>query len=175
MLWGVGESCKSAAVAIAAADLDAHLQGPPTAGPLTVPQFDMLRSWGQRYTLVDEIVTIDPPAQVFDVSSDFPINAVVISLQINLETTITKTGLATKVGLGTTATADKYGKTLDLLKNSKINTVILGVVSPATLPADIRLFSVNNSGTPTGTMGGPGQQIRVRRTYIVLDSLPNAP
>lgn len=174
MLWGIGESSKSAAVELAAADLDAHLLGPPTAGPLSVTQLNMLADWSQRYIVFEQIVTINPPAASFDLAIDFPANATAISFQINLETLITGTGLVRKVGLGTPATADLFGKTLNLLKNSKINMAMGATVLNSTTPVDIRLYAVNNSGTATGTMGGPGQIIRVRLIYIFLESLPNA-
>jgi len=173
MLWGIGESSKKAAVDIAAADLDAHFAGPPTTGPLSVAELDRLANWSKRYTIFDEIVTANPPAASFNLGIDLPANATAISFQVNLNTAISKTGLATKVGLGTSATADLFGKTLNLLKNSKINTAMGATVLNSTAPTDIRLFSVNNSGTPTGTIGGPGQMIRVRLIYISLEPLPD--
>lgn len=175
MLWGVGESSKAAAVAIAAADLDTHMEGPPTEGPLLVSQLDRLVDGVQRYLIVEKTVAIGfPPRMIWGFFTDFPTNGTVVSLQINLKTAITGVEGAVKVGLGSSV-PDEFGKTLDLGKNRKIDTAMIGAPVGFILPSMLGLCAVNTNGVLTGRIGGSDERIQVRMTYLTLNSMPDAP
>lgn len=157
--------------------------GAATLGPTTWPQgnaagqvsnrFGLTTGEGLEVTVIDEDVDLTTPAASFDLTSDVPSGAVIESVQVNLETAITGATGATAVGIGIASTEDKYGETAALTKNSKVNTLPDYVVLSGA--EDIQLFATDGAGTPTGTVGGAGETIRVRIVFRTTNALDDAP
>jgi len=175
MLFGIGESSKQAAVTIAAADLDAHLAGPPTAGPLSIINFDRLDYWSKNLIVVDSITTFTTAVSYIYLNMpNIPVRSVIVFVQGNLETNITGGGGATRIGISSFGFSPSlYGQFSSLVKNSKLNLIpswsallVTGaMVANAVLP----------DSTAGGTIGASGQKIRIKIGYLSLSSLPNAP
>jgi hypothetical protein len=177
MLWGVGESSKRAAEAAAAADLDAHLAGPPTAGPLSVAKLDALDYWAREIVVVEQVTTFTAPVASLRFL-EVPAEAVILAVQANLETAITGAGGAVKVGIGTSASLNKYGQTTGLTKNLKIiRTPDWAFLAPT---ETLQFAALRANNNPGGTIGPPAfgprvERIRTRVLYLNLPSLPDAP
>lgn len=120
--------------------------------------------------MLDDTVTVNPASGNFDLSNVIPVGAAIISVQVRLDTAITGAGGATKVGIGTAADPDKYGKTSSLASGQLINTIPAWVALGGS--EDIRIFAVDNGGVAAGTIGGVGQVVRVRVIYTQTVALP---
>lgn len=193
-------SASAAAVVTSAADLDAHLIGPPSAGALSVSTFDVLDVFGRTGTIttgddaaaaalrlgatvtegweirvLDETVDmLTSAAASWDLAIDIPDAAVILSVQVNLQQAISAT-TATKVGIGTAGDPDLYGKTSGLSANAKIDTIPDYAVNSGAV--DVQLFAVDVNGDAAGDIGGGAtgtDEVRVRIVYIVLNSLDDA-
>lgn len=138
---------------------------PPTT-PLTGEQLDELYELSQEIDILDDVVVLNPASGVFDLGDVIPSGAVIFSAQVRLDTAVTGAGGATKVGLGTAADPDKYGKTASLLSGQLINTIPLWTI--LTGVETVKLFAVDNAGVATGTIGGVGEGATVRVTYTTM-------
>jgi len=160
---------ESGAIAIAETYTDTAISGyfttPPTT-PLTGAQLDELYELSQEIDILDDVVVLNPASGVFDLGDVIPSGAVIFSAQVRLDTAVTGAGGATKVGLGTDADPDKYGKTASLLSGQLINTIPLWTI--LTGVETIKLFAVDNDGVATGTIGGVGEGATVRVTYTTM-------
>jgi len=127
-----------------------------------------------------EIVVIDEDlactSGVFtNFTTALPAGSVILSVQANLETIIVgaddnDNGLV-KIGVGAAADPDLYGKTADLLKNSKIDTIPDWAVLGAT---QLRVNAVDAAGAiVTETLASGTARVRV--VYLALNSLDDAP
>lgn len=178
MLFGVGESSKQAAVALAAADLDNHLVAPPTDGPISVNMLNLLVVWGNQVIILDQIVNFVAPVPTIIIST-LPTNSVIVSVQANLQTAITVTGGATRIGIGwnngLNTAYNKYGQYTTFTKNSKTNK-IYSPWETMLVSETWRLTAMGPSGGGiVGTIGAAGQSARIRAVYLNPTPLPNAP
>lgn len=176
MLFGIGESSKQAAVVIAAADLDAHLMGPPTAGPLSVINFDRLDYWSKNLIIIDSITTFTTAtSQIYLNMINIPVGSLIMLVQGNLETNITGAGGAVKIGISTLGgSPSTYGQFLSLEKNIKLNKIV-AAWSPLIVTGSMVANALLSNNTAGGTIGVSGQKIRIKMAYLNLSSLPNAP
>jgi hypothetical protein len=191
MLYQLGQSL--------AADLDAHFAGPPTDGPVSVAQLDVLDKWATDKTVLGgaatpvvvhrlgstvteglETVVLDEtvdchttPAASFPLTSTVPSGAVILSVQATLKDTI-DAGTAVKIGFGTAGDPDKYGKTADLVADTKSDWMAIHAVLSGA--ETIAIFAVDINGAAAGTIGGGAvgtEEIRVRIVYQACNSLDN--
>lgn len=130
---------------------------------------------GLEIKVIDEIVTLTNAVST-DLTEDVPSGAVILSAQANLDSLIAGDAsgddLLAKVGLGVAADPDKYGKTGDLLKNTKIDTIPdWAVLSGA---EDIQVFAVKSDGSACTEKFVADGLVRVRIVYAVCNSLDDA-
>ena len=119
-------------------------------------------------SIIDEEIEMDGSASNA-LSKVIPANAVILSARANLNTLITAT-TAVKVGIGIASNPDKYGKTGNLIKNSKITTVpSYAVIASA---ETVKVFAVDTSGSAAGTLDTG--TVRVRLVYTECDELSDA-
>lgn len=128
-------------------------------------------SEGTEVLVFDEDVSVGSAAAAHDLNIDIPSGSVILSTQVNLDTAVTGASGAAGVGLGISGTETKYGEASALTKNTKIDTIPdWAVLSGA---EDIQLYATDGAGTPTGTIGGSSEVVRVRIVYLALNSLDN--
>jgi len=162
---GVAGSGVAEAEAYASGLVAEYFSTPPTT-PLTGEQLDELYELSQEIDILDDVVVLNPASGVFSLGDVIPSGAVIFSAQVRLDTAVTGAGGATKVGIGTDADPDKYGKTASLLSGQLINTIPLWTI--LTGAETIKLFAVDNAGVATGTIGGVGEGATVRVTYTTM-------
>jgi len=184
MLYEIGTSVANAAAANAAEEADAaQAAAEATAAADATAKADAAEAAAEAYTdaqlasvdltelaelsaevkILDDTVVLDPAAADFDLSNVVPSGAVIINAQVKLDTAVTGAGGATKVGLGTAADPDKYGKTASLLIDQAFSTTPNWV--PLSGPETIKLYAVDNAGAAAGTIGGEDETVRVRVMY----------
>jgi len=126
-------------------------------------------------TVIDELVTLTNAVTV-NLSQVVPSGSVVLSVQANLQTTVSGDGsgddLLAKVGIGTTVDPDKYAITSALTKNSKAK----GLADWAVLASDeqIAVRACQSDGSPCTEKFLAGGQVRVRVVYLSVPDLGNA-
>lgn len=173
MLWAEGQAIIQAATA----DLDAHLVGPPTAGPLSVAKLDALDYWSREVVVIDRIVTFTGPTGSILIGTTLPANTLVFSCQGNLQTAISAAGGAARIGIGWNTGVDtgynKYGQFTAFAKNTKQRRVPSGY-SLTDVAESLRLTAMAaTGGAKTGTIGDVGQSIRVVLLSLQLTDLPS--
>lgn len=135
--------------------------------------FGATASEGLQEAIVEETISFAANAALFkELAYLFPANAVIVSAQANIEAALTGGGTTAKVGLGTEADPDAYGKTSALTKNAKIDTqpdAAAGFAAPTAL----RLSSCAADGSAGDTALTVGS-VRVRIVYRALVSLADA-
>ena len=173
MLYQLGESVKNAAAADAtakadAAEADAKAYTDTKLSGIDLPELVELSS---EIGMLDETVPAFPAAASFDLSDVVPSGAVIIGVQVKLVTAVTGAGGATKVGIGTAAVPDKYGKTTGLASGLLISTTPNWAVLGA--PETINLYAVDDDGAAAGEIGGGiYESIKVRVMYTQVAPLP---
>jgi len=136
---------------------------------------------GLEIKVIDETVNLTNAVET-NLTETVPAGAVILSVQANLQTTVVgdasgDNGLV-KVGIGITADPDKYGKSADLVKNHKIDTipdwaVLSGAETVCVKGCDAAGAAVTEkfvADVPAGTR----DQVRVRIVYAVPNSLDDA-
>lgn len=195
MLYEIGESAKQGAVDEAAVDATTKADAAQSAAEATASadatakadaaeadakaytdaelaglDLDELAELSREIEILDDTVVADPAAASFDLSNVVPVGAVIVSVQVRLDTEITGVGGATKVGIGIVADPDKYGKTASLVSGQLVSTTppwkVLGAQE------DVQLYAVDDAGDATGTIGGAGEGITVRVMYAQQAALP---
>ena len=171
------DAAQAAAEATAAAALAAALptRTAGSAAGAVALRFGGTATEGLEITVINEVVDmLTTPAAAWDLTSNVPAGAVILSVQANLQDVITAS-TAVKVGIGVAADPDKYGKTTGLTQNLKVDTIPdWAVLSGA---EDIQIYAVDTDGAAAGTIGGGAvgtDEVRVRIVYATLNSLDNA-
>jgi len=131
---------------------------------------DELATLTQEMEILDDTVSLDPAAASFNLSDVVPIGAVILGVQLRLITTVTGANGGTNIGVGTAALASKYGMTTGLASGLTIDKIPNWKV--LTIPEDIRVWACGESGVAHGTIGGAGESLKVRVTYLTLVPLP---
>jgi len=130
---------------------------------------------GLAFQVIDEVVTTTNAVED-NLTETIPDGAVILSVQVNLDTTIAgdasgDDGL-TKIGVGTTADPDKYCLTADLIQNTKFDVIPdFAVVSG---PEQICVKAADNAGAAVTEKFVAGGEVRVRIVYLVTNSLDDA-
>ena len=132
---------------------------------------------GMEVKVIDETVELTNAVET-DLTETVPAGAVILCAQVNLEALITGDGSGddglVKVGLGITADPDKYGKTADLTKNAKIDTIPDWTVLAAEETVTIKGCDAAGAAVTEKFTGGTGQDVRVWVVYAVTNSLDDA-
>jgi hypothetical protein len=126
---------------------------------------------GLELKIIEEDVVMDGSASNALTNNPL-IGSVIISVQANLETTITAT-TAVEVGVGTLVGGDDpnlYSSTADLVKNSKIDTMVAFTVLAA--EEELAVFACDVNGAAAGTLDTG--TVRVRIIYFEHNSLDDA-
>lgn len=130
---------------------------------------------GTMIKVIDEVVTTTNAVENA-LTNTVPAGAVILSVQANLNTAITGDAsgddLLAKVGVGTNADPDKYGKTSALTKNLKIDTVPDWAVLASA--ETIVVKAAKTDGTACTEKFTAGGKVRVRVVYLALTSMPDA-
>jgi hypothetical protein len=166
------DAAEAAAIAAAATDTDTDVAEALAAAEaytdtklagIDLPELVELSS---EIGMLDDTVSANPAAASFDLSDVVPAGAVIIGVQVKLMTAITGADGATKVGIGTAAVPDKYGKTTGLTSGLLITTTPNWAVLGA--PETINLYAVDDAGAATGKIGGASESIKVRVMYTQI-------
>jgi hypothetical protein len=119
---------------------------------------------------LETTVSLNTAAANFTVGT-IPSGAIVLAAQFKPAGTISAT-TAVKIGLGISGTITKYGLSAGL---TAIETGALRDLATAGTPLGstetIKLYACATDGTAAGTIGGTGQEITVRMTYLKLKPL----
>jgi hypothetical protein len=125
--------------------------------------------------VVDEVITLTNAVET-NLTATVPSGAVILNVQGNLQTLIVgdasgDNGMV-KVGIGTTADPDKYGKFSALTKNLKVNTIPdWAVLSGA---ETVTIKATDTDGVAVTEKFVAGGKVRVRIVYAALTSLADA-
>lgn len=128
---------------------------------------------GLEVRVIDETIDCATASSNFDLTQGLPSQAVILSVQANAQTAITGAGGATAFGVGISGDADKYGESPNLTLDTKISTMLATWTRLASTE-DVRVYATDGAGTNTGTIGGSGEEIRVRIVFLALNDLDNA-
>lgn len=130
-------------------------------------------SEGVQELVLDQTISFAANAALYkELNVVLPAGSVVLFAQANIQAALTGGGTTTKVGLGTEADPDLWGKTSALTKDAKIDTIVTTLAAVAA-PTVIRLSSCANDGSAGDTALTVGS-VRVRMVYLVPLSLANA-
>ena len=138
------------------------------AGTAAVAQrFGASATEGYEIQVIDE--TLSALAAVStDLTQNIPANSVILSAQLTIKTTVVAGGTTVKVGIGPTSDPDKYGKTADLVANSKIDVIPAHAVLSSA--EDVQLNMVATAGGIGDTAASAGA-VRLRIVFATLNSL----
>lgn len=175
MLWNGGESVARAA----ATDLDAHLVGPPSAGPLSVAKLDILAEWAASIVVSDVMVNFTAPVGNIYCGITLPAKSLVLSVQAKLQTNISRDPSTTRIGIGWDNGGDTgynlYGQITSFTKNAGAPKIPNAWTVLPTLQ-ELRLTAMGTTGGGVvGTIGAAGQSIRVKVVYFNSAPLPTVP
>lgn len=145
------------------------------AAAAVVQRFGDTATEGLEVKVIDEAVTLTNAVED-NLTETVPSGAVILSVQGNLTTAVTGDAsgddLLAKVGIGTTADPDKYGKTSGLTKNLKIDTIPDWAVLSGAETVCVKAAKTDGSAcTEKFTAGGI---VRVRIVYLATNSLDDA-
>jgi hypothetical protein len=135
--------------------------------------FGATSSEGCQVAIIEETISFAGNAAMYkELTTQLPANSIVLSVQANVQAALTGGGNTTKVGIGSAADPDLYGKTAALTKNAKIDHLpaSLAVIATATT---VRVSSNQNDGSE-GTTALTVGSVRVRIVYRALVSLTDA-
>lgn len=153
-----------------------------SAGPLQFPRgnaatqivqaFGATSSEGLQMAIVDETVSFAGNTDLFKLLTYlFPAGTQILCAQANIQAALTGGGTTAKLGLGTEADPDLFGKTSALTQNLKITTVPSW--SPLSGATYLRLTGVKSDGDAGDTALTVGS-VRVRIVFIAPVDLANA-
>jgi len=145
------------------------------ATPAVVHRFGLSETEGYEYVVIDEVVTVTNAVET-NLTNTVPAGAVILAVQGNLQTAITGDGtgddLGAKVGIGITATPNKYGLSADLNKNTKVDKIPSYAVLGSAETVCVKFAKTDGTAcTEKFTAGG---KVRVRVVYVQLNSLDDA-
>lgn len=131
---------------------------------------------GLELRVIDETVTLTNAAST-NLTNTVPSGAVIIGAHGNLQTTVVgdasgDNGLV-KIGIGKASDPDHYGKSADLIKNTKISGLIptWAVLSGT---EQIAVYAVDTNGAAVTEKFVAGATVRVRVYYLAFNDLDNA-
>ena len=128
---------------------------------------------GYEIKVIDETVSGFAAAKTFDLTEDIPAGAVILSVQANIETLVVAGGTSVKVAIGVAGgDVDKYGKTANLSKNAKIDTIPTHAVLGGA--EDVQIGIVVTDGSTLGDTDASAGAVRVQIVYAALNSLDDA-
>jgi hypothetical protein len=134
------------------------------------------RTEGLEAFEIDDTLTLDEAATKY-LTAEVPEGAIVLTVQANLDTLIRGNELGdnelARVGIGTTGNPSKYGITDGLTKNEKVDALVADW-TPLTEAEQIAVRACNEDGDPCTEKFRPGGIVRVRVTYLVVNSLYDA-
>jgi len=129
---------------------------------------------GLEIKVIDEVVTTTNGVED-NLTETVPAGAVILYGQINLDTAVVGDAsgddLLAKVGLGTTADPDKYGKTAALTLDSKGDLIVDWAVLGSEETVAVRACKTDGTACTEKFTGS--ESVRVRLAYLVLNSLDN--
>lgn len=129
---------------------------------------------GLQFKQIDEVVDLTAlGANSLALTTPIPAGAVILSAQANIDELVVAGGTTVKVALGLAAgDVDKYGKSADLVLNTKFNTMADWAVLAA--QEDIAVCGVTSDGSALGDTNISAGKVHVRIVYLQLASLANA-
>ena len=168
---GIDDDCCDAGISVGKCATGIQIKS-GAAAAVAAMRFGASATEGLEVKVIDEVVTLTNAVETA-LTETVPSGAVILSVQANNDTLVVgdasgDNGL-TKVGIGPTGDPDKYGKTADLIKNSKVDTLpdwaVLG--SEET----IVVKGCDNAGTAVTELFVAGGEVRVRIVYLACNSL----
>jgi hypothetical protein len=139
------------------------------ASSVILAGFGATAAEGLQLLAVDEVVSFAANAALYkELTYLLPAGTVLLSAQANVNAALTGGGTTAKVGLGTEADPDLWGKTADLTKNAKISTIPDWAILAA--PTAVRLSSCAADGSAGDTALTVGS-VRVRLIFLVPTDL----
>ena len=143
------------------------------AAAAVVERYGASASEGYEVRVIDETLAAFSAAKTFDLTEDIPAGAVILSVQANIETAVVAGGTSVKVSVGIAGgDVDKYGKTADLTKNQKIDTIPVHAILASA--EDVQVGIVVTDGSTLGDTDASAGVVRVRIVYAVQNSLDDA-
>lgn len=145
------------------------------AAAAVAQRFGASATEGLEVKVIDEVVTTTNAVET-NLTETIPSGAVILSVQANLESLIvgdaSGDNLGVKVGIGTTATPNKYGITSALTANLKINTLPDWAVLSGAETVTVKLAKTDGSAATEKFVAGG--LVRVRIVYLANNSLDDA-
>jgi uncharacterized membrane protein len=151
------------------------------ASAAVAARFGATATEGLEIKVIDETVNLTNAVET-NLTETVPAGAVILSVQANLQTTVVgdasgDDGLV-KVGIGITSDPDKYGKSADLVKNHKIDTIPDWAVLSGAEIVCVKGCDTSGDGVTekfvADVPAGTRNQVRVRIVYAVPNSLDDA-
>lgn len=116
-------------------------------------------------------VSLSPSAANFSITKTIPAGAIVLLAQLDIPATVSAT-TATKIGLGISSDPDKYALSAALTAEDVGGLTNWATAAiPLSSTETIRVSACDNAGAAAGTIGGTGQLVKVRLTWIRPDTL----
>jgi hypothetical protein len=145
------------------------------AAAATVLRLGDTATEGLEVKVIDEIVTTTNAVET-NLTNTVPSGAVILSVQANLNSVIagdaSGDNLGVKVGIGVTATPDKYGITSGLTKNLKVDTLPDWAVLGGAETICVKLAKTDGAAATEKFVAGGF--VRVRIVYLTTNSLDDA-
>ena len=150
-----------------------NIQG-GAAAPVSVLNLGSNSTIGTHVKVIEEVVSLaENDAKYKAMTTPIPAGAVILSVQANIEATVTGGSTTVKIGLGPNGgDVDAYGLSGDLVKNTKINTIPAWAVLATETAIDVN--GVVTNGSALGDTNITAGSVRVRVVYLQLVSLANA-
>lgn len=125
------------------------------------------------YRIYDAVIAVGAGAvATVEVAEDLEVGDIMLGAALNVDVATTGAGGATKVGIGTAADPDKYGKTAALTLDSKSPGQLFNPTTVLSAAEDLILTAVDNDGAALGTI--QNGSVRVRLEYLRMSDLPDA-
>jgi hypothetical protein len=143
-----------------------------TASTSIVQGFGKTSGEGMQVAIIEETISFVANAALYkELTYSLPANAVILSAQMNIESALTGGSTTVKVGLGSSADPDLWGKTSVLTKNAKSTLTPAWAVIASTTP--IRVSSCATAGGAGDTALTVGS-VRVRIVFLAPVDLVDA-
>lgn len=116
-------------------------------------------------TITKEI-TLSSAAASFEIGQR-PANSAIASLEVELSGTLSA-ATAVKFGVGHSGDPDAYYRSAGLTTASNVYKLMTDVDTNVTSAQTLNLYAVDTNGAAAGTIGGAGETVKVRITYLYL-------
>lgn len=122
------------------------------------------------FGIIDEVVDLTGNAALYKaISEDVPAGAVILSVQANIDATVTGGSTTVKIGIGLNASdPDKYGLSGNLAQNTKINTTPALARLSADTTLDVCACATNGAAGDTNITAG---KVHVKIVYQLFADL----